>query len=137
MAEKIFSKVIPSDPDLMPEVEKFILDIAKSVNLHPDKYNNLELSVAEAISNSIHHGNKDDKNKKVKINVFVDDNYLKVSFKDEGNGFDPKDIPDPTKPENILKESGRGLHIMRSFLDDLQFKFHNDGTEIILTLKLD
>jgi serine/threonine-protein kinase RsbW len=136
LAQKIYSKEIPSDPDLMPEVEDFVLDIAKSLNLAPDKYNNLALSVAEAISNSMKHGNKNDENKKVKINIYVDDDVLKISFKDEGPGFEPKDIPDPTKPENILKDSGRGLHIMRSFLDDLQFKFHDDGTEIILVMKL-
>ena len=136
MSEKIYSKEIPSDPDLMPEVESFVLNIAKGLNLPPDKYNNLALSVAEAISNSMLHGNKNDKTKKVRINIYVDDNYLKISFKDEGKGFNPSKIPDPTKPENILKDSGRGIHIMRSFLDDLQFKFHEDGTEIILILKL-
>ena len=137
MPEKTYRKEIPSDPDLMPEVEEFVLKIAEEVKLNPDKFNNLSLSVAEAISNSMLHGNKNDKNKKIRIKVTVDETDMKIHLKDEGQGFNPKSIPDPTKPENILKDSGRGLHIMKSFVDDLKFNFLADGTEIVLTLKLD
>ncbi|MDZ7765366.1 MAG: ATP-binding protein [Melioribacteraceae bacterium] len=132
----IFEKEIPSDPELMPEVEQFILDVAKKVNLNEDKYNSISLAVAEAISNSIKHGNKNDKTKKVNIKIKTEDDKLIVILKDQGKGFDPADIPDPTQPENILKDSGRGLFIMRSLLDDLRYNFTPDGTEIILEIKL-
>lgn len=132
----IFEKEIPSDPDLMPEVEDFILDVAKKVNLNKDKYNNIALAVAEAISNSIKHGNKNDKTKKVNIKIKTEDDKLIVILKDQGKGFDPAVIPDPTQPENILKDSGRGLFIMRSLLDDLRYNFTPDGTEIILEISL-
>lgn len=132
----IFEKEIPSDPELMPEVEQFILDVAKKVNLNEDKYNSIALAVAEAISNSIKHGNKNDKTKKVNIKIKTEDDKLIVILKDQGKGFDPADIPDPTQPENILKDSGRGLFIMRSLLDDLRYNFTPDGTEIILEIKL-
>lgn len=132
----VYTKEIASDPDLMPEVEQFVLDIAAEVGLNKDKYNNIALAVAEAISNSIKHGNKNDKSKKVSINIKVEDEKMIVSLKDEGTGFDPKTVPDPTQPENILKESGRGVHIMRSLLDDLKFNFTPNGTEIILIINL-
>lgn len=132
----IFEKEIPSDPDLMPEVEEFILEVAKKVNLNEDKYNNVALAVAEAISNSIKHGNKNDKSKKVNIKIKTEDDKLIIILKDQGKGFDPAKIPDPTQPENILKDSGRGLFIMRSLLDDLRYNFTPDGTEIILELSL-
>lgn len=137
MAEKIFQKVINSDPELMPEVEKFLLNIADEINLNKEKHNSLALSAAEAVSNSIVHGNKLDFNKKVYINVYVTDKEMKIIFKDEGEGFEPNNVPNPTEPENILKDSGRGIHIMKSFIDDLKYNFTPSGTETILVIKLD
>jgi serine/threonine-protein kinase RsbW len=132
----IFKKDIPSDPDLMPEVEEFVLEVAEKAGLNEDKHNNIALAVAEAISNSMKHGNKNDKSKRVFIKIAVDDEKMIVTLKDEGKGFDLATIPDPTKPENILKDSGRGVHIMRSLLDDLRYNFTPEGTEIILEISL-
>ena len=73
MAEKTYRKEIISDPDLMPEVEEFLINIAKENNLDEEKHNSLSLSAAEAVSNSIIHGNKLDTSKKVFINVFVNE----------------------------------------------------------------
>lgn len=137
MGEKVYQKEIISDPDLMPEVEEFILNIANEINLKEDKHNYLALSTAEAISNSIVHGNKLDKNKKVLITVTVTDSQIIIMFKDEGKGFNPNDVPDPTAPENILKDSGRGIHIMKSFIDELKYNFTPEGTETILAVSLD
>ncbi|PKL83438.1 MAG: ATP-binding protein [Ignavibacteriae bacterium HGW-Ignavibacteriae-3] len=136
LPEKIYTKEISSDPELLPELEKFIVELATRSNLRDEKLNNLALSFSEAASNSVVHGNKLDKNKKVKIIVKVNDEKMTVIIKDEGKGFDIKTIPDPTKPENILKDSGRGIHIMRSFLDDLRYNFTPSGTETILEISL-
>ncbi|KAB2846473.1 MAG: ATP-binding protein [Melioribacteraceae bacterium] len=62
---------------------------------------------------------------------------MEIIFKDEGKGFNINTVPDPTKPENILKESGRGIHIMKNFLDDLKYNFTPTGTEAILVVRLD
>ncbi len=136
MTEKIYIKEIPSDPEVLPEAEKFILGVAKEVHLNENKFNNLALSFAEAASNSIVHGNKSDTSKKITITIKVNNEKMIVIIKDQGNGFNPNTVPDPTKPENILKDSGRGIHIMKSFLDDLRFNFTKDGTETILILSL-
>ena len=61
---------------------------------------------------------------------------MEVSLKDQGNGFEVSEVPDPTKPENILKDSGRGIHIIRNFVDDLKYNFSPEGTEAILFLSL-
>lgn len=136
MALKIYEKEIPSDPELLPELEEFIVHLAKESNLREDKLNSLALSFSEAASNSVVHGNKLDKNKKVKITVKVDNSTFSVIIKDEGNGFNLDSVPDPTRPENILKDSGRGIHIMRSFLDKLYYNFTPTGTETILEISL-
>lgn len=137
MPEKIFTKEFPSDPDLLPEIEEFVIGIAEELNLSKDKYNNLALSVSEAASNSMVHGNKLDIEKKVHITVKISDNKMEIIFKDEGKGFNIDKVPDPTRPENILKESGRGIHIMKNFLDDLKYNFTPTGTEAILVVHLD
>ncbi len=136
MSEKVYVKEVPSNPELLPELEEFIIHIAELSHLEKEKFNNLVLSFSEAVSNSFLHGNKLDKKKKVKITVKVNDEKMTVMIKDQGKGFSIKDVPDPTKPENILKDSGRGIHIMRSFLNDLKYNFTPTGTETILVISL-
>lgn len=136
MSQKTYYKEIESDPTLVPTLDQFIIGIAKESGMNPEKFNNLSLSFSEALSNSIIHGNKNDPNKKVKITVNVNDSKMVIIIKDEGKGFNIDSIPDPTKPENILKDSGRGIHIMRAFLDDLNYNFTDGGTETILVLSL-
>lgn len=136
MSEKIFYKEIESDPDRLPELDEFLLKIAEEAGMDKEKFNNLSLSFSEAASNSIVHGNKKDKNKKIGITIKVNDSQMTIIIKDEGKGFNVNEVPDPTKPENILKDSGRGIHIMRSFLSDLRYNFTPDGTETILVLNL-
>ena len=137
MSQKIYTKEIPSDPELLPDLENFIVDLAVKSNLREDKLNSLALSFSEAASNSVVHGNKFDKNKKVKITVLINEKTMTIIIKDEGKGFDITTVPDPTKPENILKDSGRGIHIMRSYLNDLRYNFTPTGTEAILEISLD
>ncbi|OGU66205.1 MAG: hypothetical protein A2499_05600 [Stygiobacter sp. RIFOXYC12_FULL_38_8] len=136
LAEKTYNRVVSSDPEILPELEEYIIKIAKEVNLDDSKINNLALSFSEAISNCMKHGNRFDKSKTVSITVNINDSKLTIVLKDEGKGFDLKAVPDPTKPENILKDSGRGIHIMKNFLDDLRYNFTPTGTEVILELSL-
>lgn len=136
MSTKVYIKEISSNPEYLPELEKFILDIANDIGLDNDRTNSLSLSFSEAVSNSIVHGNKSDSSKKIKIKVEVAQDKIIITIKDEGKGFNIESVPDPTKPENILKDSGRGIHIMKSFLNDLRYNFTPDGTETILTLNL-
>jgi len=132
----VYHRVVPSDPDILPELEEYIIQIAQSADMDDSKINNLALSFSEAISNCMKHGNRFDKSKTVTITVRINEGEMEIILKDEGKGFDIKSVPDPTKPENILKDSGRGIHIMRNFLDDLQYNFTPTGTEIILKLSL-
>ncbi len=133
---KSYNKIFKSKSTLLPKIEDYVLDIAKQTNISELKLNNLEMAVAEASANCILHGNKSDESKKVEVTIIVESNKLIVKFKDEGSGFIIDEVPDPTKPENILKNSGRGVHIMKSFLDDLEYIFSPSGTEAILTVNI-
>ena len=131
-----FKKIVPSDPDFIPAIDEFVLSKINCLNLVEDTLNDLSLSVSEAISNAMVHGNKLDPNKDVTVLIIISDDELILSIMDEGDGFDPDSVPDPTKPENIMLDSGRGIHIMRSFIDDLVYNFSSEGTELRLIIKL-
>lgn len=133
---KTYNKIFKSKSTLLPKIEDYVLDIAKQTKISELKLNNLEMAVAEASANCILHGNKSDESKKVEVTIIVEKTKLIVKFKDEGSGFKIDEIPDPTKPENILKNSGRGVLIMKSFLDDLEYNFTPSGTEAILTVNI-
>lgn len=134
--EKVYNKKFKSDPDNLVEVEKFISDVAEECNLDDEIRSNLSLSLSEAASNAMVHGNKLDPKKYVDITITVNDNKIELIIKDEGNGFDPTTVPDPTEPENLLKDSGRGIHIMKTFLENLRYNFTDSGTEVILEISL-
>lgn len=130
---KNYEKIYPSNPDLLPEIEDYILQTISDIKFTEEKQNNIELAVAEAAANSILHGNKCDINKNITVKISINDKKIIISFRDEGTGFDLESVPDPTKPENILLGNGRGIHIMKSLVDDLEYIFKENSTELILT----
>jgi serine/threonine-protein kinase RsbW len=134
MPQKKFSLEIESDPNNLLTVEEFVNYFAREIGIKEEKISGLILSVTEATTNAIIHGNKKDIDKKVVIDVTADVHKLTVIVKDEGIGFDPSRIPDPTKPENLLKDSGRGLYLMKVYMDDIKYKITPHGTETILVL---
>jgi serine/threonine-protein kinase RsbW len=127
---------IESDPNNLITVEEFVNYFAKDLGLNEEQLATLLLAVTEATTNAIIHANKCDKTKLVKVDVKVQNSKLIIKVIDEGTGFDPSEIPDPTKPENILKDSGRGMYLMRVYMDDLKYNVTPDGTETILTMNI-
>ena len=136
MAEEKYHLEIESDPNNLITVEEFVNYFCKDINLEDSKLPNVLLAVTEATTNAIIHANKCDHSKLVTVDAWVEDSKLVVKVKDEGQGFDPTEIPDPTKPENLLKDSGRGVYLMRVYMDGLEYKSTDSGTETILTLNL-
>ncbi len=136
MTEPQYYLEIESTPNNLITVEEFVNYFAVELGLDQEKINGLLLSVTEATTNAIIHGNKNNKLKLVRISVYVENSTLTIKIKDEGKGFDPKIVPDPTDPENLLKDSGRGLYLMRIYMDGLSYNYTPEGTETILTLKI-
>ncbi len=136
MTEQNYYLEIDSDPNNLITVEEFVNYFSIELKIKNEKIPGLLLSVTEATTNAIIHANKSDKNKKVRINANVEDGKLIIKIKDEGAGFDPSSVPDPTEPENLLKDSGRGLYLMKIYMDDLKYNVTPDGTETILILNL-
>lgn len=115
-------------------VEDFIRRIYQKEDLNRKMFCRIYISVSEAVNNAIFHGNKKDKNKSVRILFYKEDEFLIFSITDQGNGFDYNHIPDPTSKENIFKESGRGIFLMKKYCDNLIFE--NGGNTVKLLFKL-
>lgn len=90
----------------------------------------MKLTITELLANAIGHGNKDDHSKKVTIGHVVENTVVTVAILDEGDGFNPSDIPDPTLPENLIKDHGRGLYIVRNHVDEIHFNDKGNGVLI-------
>ncbi len=120
------------------EIKKFELLLEKSneeFNLPVERFINLQIACSEALINAIVHGNRESNVKKVYTEIAYDDRSLFVNINDEGDGFDINRLPDPTSNENLMKEHGRGIYIIRSLVDDFRCSSSENGTEFILTVK--
>jgi serine/threonine-protein kinase RsbW len=107
------------------EIEKIVDEISEEHNIGTEVYGNILIACLEAVNNAISHGNKLDPAKKVEIKFIIDENKLVVITKDQGEGFDYENVPDPTAPENIENIDGRGIFLMKQLSDGL--KFHEEG----------
>ncbi len=125
-----FEMTILSRLGEIESVEKLAENAADKMNFNEEEKDSLAIAVTEAVNNAIIHGNKQDVTKKVHIKFTFQKNKLFVVIKDEGTGFNPEKISDPLAPENLLKESGRGIFILSTLMDDVKFSFNKDGTEI-------
>jgi serine/threonine-protein kinase RsbW len=136
LAQSNYYLEVESNPNNLIIVEEFVNYFAIDLGLDGEKINGLLLAVTEATTNAIIHGNKNNSLKLVRISVTVDNSILTIKIKDEGNGFDPSIVPDPTNPENLLKDSGRGLYLMRVYMDSMDINVTPEGTETILKIKI-
>lgn len=136
MTQNTFHLEIQSDPTQLSAVEEFIQEIAAKLNIDEEIMYGIHLTVSEAATNAIVHANKSNPAKKVTLNIQLQGEILSIKIKDEGPGFDPEDIPDPTSPENLLKDSGRGLYLMRIYTDSMKYNITDNGTELVLNFKI-
>lgn len=136
MPETNFFLEIESDPANLITVEEFINYIAAELQITDQALQGLLLSVTEATTNAILHANKGNKTKKVTLTGNVENDMFRLCIKDEGEGFDPNAVPDPTQPENLFKETGRGLYLMRFYMDKLVYNHTPTGMETILVMNI-
>jgi len=95
----------------------------------------IDMAVREAVTNAIVHGNQEDEAKAVEVTFNCQEHVLEIEVKDQGEGFDPAEVPNPTDPANILKTSGRGMFLMRTFMDDVRWLTRPDGGTTVRMVK--
>ena len=117
------------------EIVKFeiLLDqVNEKFRLEDEKFINLKIACSEALINAIVHGNKESHNKKVYTEILYNSDQIMIRIIDEGDGFILSDVPDPTSDDNLLKESGRGIFIIKSLVDNFICNSTEAGTEFVL-----
>jgi len=122
---------IGSELENLRIVEKAIDEILSAAEISPSCYGKILVAVLEAVNNAITHGNKFSSDKLVNISLKCADDKLTVVVKDEGTGFSPKNVPDPTLPENIEKFTGRGVFLMTKLADEIKFSKKGNVTTLI------
>lgn len=101
------------------------------LNLDPNLYPNILISLTEAVNNAMQHGNRYDDNKNIVVECKERPRQLFLSISDEGSGFDPRKIPDPTSSERIEEEGGRGVFLMKQLTDEIHFLNHGRTVELM------
>ena len=129
---KKFSLAFPSQVEYIEQVEALTEKACAYAKFSEDEKDSMAIAVTEAANNAILHGNKKDQNKNVHFDITATADTVRVVIRDEGDGFNPQKIENPLEPQNLLKESGRGVFIVRSLMDEVSFDFSKGGTEITL-----
>jgi serine/threonine-protein kinase RsbW len=132
---RTFELTIPSRLEELDAVQAFIDRAAQEFHLSEDVTYWMELTVSESMINAIRHGNQFDPNKQVGLQISFDGRTIEVVVEDQGEGFRLEDLADPTKAENLLKPCGRGILIIRSFMDEVALSTREGGGSRLRMLK--
>ena len=126
---------IPTDVRSIQDAVEHVMQRCNSCKAYEDRLRlNFRVGLTEALSNAMLYGNAHDPSKHVRVEVTLDDGRLEARITDQGTGFDPSAIPDPTAPENLLKDGGRGVFLMRQLLD---VSYNDPGNQVTLVLTLE
>ncbi|MEM8739143.1 MAG: ATP-binding protein [Planctomycetota bacterium] len=121
----------PSKLGEVPAAQRMILDAAEAAGFPESCLFAVRLALDEALTNAVRHGNQSDPEKNVTVDFSVDDEQLTVHIEDEGPGFDPHDVPDPTAEENLNRPHGRGVMLMKAYMTDV--RYNAAGNRVTLT----
>ena len=122
--------------DSVNKAEEMADQAASHAGFDEDTRGGISMAVREGMINAVLHGNAYDPGKRINLTFEQTGPELIVTIADEGKGFIPEEVPNPLDPENLLKQSGRGIFLMRTFMDEVRFRKLNSGTEITLIKRL-
>ena len=127
----------PSRIEAVGEAAAAVSEFLNRLKIGEDVAFGVDMAVREAVTNAVIHGNKLDDTKVVELKLRNTPAVFEITVHDQGNGFNPNDVPDPTKDENILRTSGRGIFFMRNFMDEVDWSADpKGGTTVRMTKKL-
>jgi serine/threonine-protein kinase RsbW len=125
-----FEVVIPSDTSAGQAVQERIVHFLEALQYEERDVFGVRLAIEEALVNAIKHGNRMDPEKTVRISCQVCQQKIRVEIEDQGEGFQPEEVPDPTADENIERPCGRGIMLMRAFMTSIEY--NAAGNRVIL-----
>ena len=122
--------VVPSSLNYLAEVDKFVEKRLKKSGLTKSQLADIAISVTEAVTNAMLHGNKNDPKKKVRVDLDIKPSEVTITIQDQGNGFDPDKVPNPTEGD-LIKVAGRGVFIYKALMDKVEFFIKpHQGTKV-------
>lgn len=130
------SIIVPSDTRHLADVDMFVEGILRGWKINDSTIADIAISVSELVNNAISHGNETTSSLSVKVLVTRKNSDVLITVVDEGTGFNPEEIEDPIADNNLLKEVGRGIFIVRSLMDKVDIDATDKGTTITITKKI-
>lgn len=128
---------LPSRIDSVGEAAAAVSEFLNRIGVTEEVAFGVDMAVREAVTNAVVHGNKLDDAKVVELKLRNTPAAFEITVHDQGSGFNPNDVPDPTKDENLLRSSGRGIFFMRNFMDEVDWVADPEGgTKVRMTKKL-
>jgi serine/threonine-protein kinase RsbW len=118
---------LPSRIESVEEAAVAVAGILSHSGVGEEVAYGVDMAIREAVTNAVLHGNKRDAAKFVHVTVKSSPGWLEISVDDQGAGFNPADVPNPTETENILKSAGRGIFFMHNFMDDVEWLIRPEG----------
>lgn len=135
MAKTTFEDlIIPSLFDEIQRIEPYLAKLQQQIGFDDGDFDRILLALSEAATNAVVHGNEEDPDKNVTISTSLEYDTLAIDVKDEGGGFDPSELPDPLKEENLLNEGGRGVFLIGQFADEVTYS--ENGTRLTMQFNL-
>jgi serine/threonine-protein kinase RsbW len=130
-------RFLDSTLESVDSAEELAVGVAQRAGIGDDDLMKIGLAVRESMVNAVMHGNRYSSEKKVRFSVASSAERFTVRIADEGSGFSFEALPDPLAPENLMRTSGRGIFLIRSFMDDFQMRhLDSGGTEVTLVKNL-
>ena len=126
---------LPSRIETVAEAASAVAEFVARSGVSDDAAFGIDMAVREAVTNAVVHGNRQNEDKLVAIVLKNLPDAVEISVHDQGPGFNPNEVPDPTAEENILKTSGRGIFFMRSFMDEVDWFLPPEGGTTVRMLK--
>ena len=126
---------LPSRIETVAAAAAAVAEFVSRTGVSEDAAFGIDMAVREAVTNAVVHGNSQDEDKLVDIVLISSPDAVEISVHDQGPGFNPNEVPDPTADENILKTSGRGIFFMRSFMDEVDWFLPPEGGTTVRMLK--
>jgi len=126
-------RLLDSTLESVDSAEELAVGLAQRAGFDEDDLMKIGMAVRESMVNAVVHGNRYNANKKVRFAVSHGDNRFTIQIADQGEGFDYENLPDPLAPENLLRTSGRGIFLIKSFMDEFEVRRPEaGGTELVL-----
>ena len=113
-------------------VQVVLKDTLDQLGVEEDARHWIDVAVREAVANAIKHGNEQNPDKQVHVDLLLEGDELVIRIADEGMGFDPAAVPDPLAPDNIARPNGRGIFFMKSFMDEIQYGLRPEGGTVVI-----